>query len=92
MEITKVSRQGSSRVSQSLRIKYDIPSSGDGRASSMTGTILKEDNTVGFFNADNAGVVGFSLSRGHELSLHEVKMLFDTAVSDAQETFDGDSG
>lgn len=90
MEITKVNRQGTSRLSETLRIKYDIPVSGNNEVHSMTGNILKEDNHVGFFNADDTGVLGFSLDRKNGLTWEERKALFETALNDARQAFEGD--
>lgn len=89
MEITKVNRQGTSRVSDSLRVKYDIPMSGN-EVHSITGNILKEDNPVGFFNADDTGVLGFSLDKKNGLSWEEKKSLFETVMNDARQAFEGD--
>lgn len=89
MEITKVNRQGTSRVSDTLRIKYDIPMSGNNEVHSITGNILKEDNPVGFFNTDDTGVLGFSLDRKNGLTWEERKILFETVINDAMQAFEG---
>jgi hypothetical protein len=90
MEITKVNRKGISRISDTLRIKYDIPVSASNQVHSLTGNILKEDNPAGFFNADSSGVLGFSLDKNNGLSWEERKILFETAVNDAMQAFTGD--
>jgi hypothetical protein len=90
MEITKTNRQGSSWISDTVRIKYDISVLGNGAVHSITGIILKEDNPAGFFNADDSGVLGFSLDRNSGLSWGERKAIFDALISDTQQAFCGD--
>ena len=86
MEIKSTNQNGVSKVNDRLRIKYAI-SIKENAAKSFTGQILKEDVCVGFCNASNTGVVGFSLSEDNNLTGEEIKAAACKFIEDVTESF-----
>lgn len=86
MEIKSTNQNGVSKVNDQLRIKYAI-SIKENAAKSFTGQILKEDVCVGFCNASNTGVVGFSLSEDNGLTGEEIKAAACKFIEDVTESF-----
>jgi hypothetical protein len=84
MEITKVDKTGVTKVTEDLRIRYNFQGEEVNRVS---GIIYRDETTVGYFNADRTGVLGFSLPEKNNLTTDEIKQLFNAAVDDAQELF-----
>lgn len=72
MEIKNTNQNGVSKVNGLLRIKYAISIKED-EVRSFTGQIMNEDVCVGFCNASNTGVIGFSLSEDNGLTDEEIK-------------------
>jgi hypothetical protein len=86
MEITKVEKTGVTRITESIRIKYTIPSLG-GDVDQVSAMIHKDENIVGYFNAGRNGVLGFSLQEHNGLSTDEVRQSFEAAINDIAELF-----
>jgi hypothetical protein len=86
MEIKSTNQNGVSKISDLLRIKYAI-SIKENETKSFTGQIMKEDVCVGFCNASNTGVVGFSLSEDNELTGEEIKAAACKFIEDVTESF-----
>ena len=92
MEIKNTNQNGVSKVNGLIRIKYAISIKED-EVRSFTGQIMNEDVCVGFCNASNTGVIGFSLSEDNGLTDEEITESFgkeanpktDPAHTDGQE-------
>lgn len=81
MEIKNTNQNGVSKVNSLLRIKYAISIKED-EVRSFTGQIMNEDVCVGFCNASNTGVIGFSLSEDNGLTDEEIKAVACKFIED----------
>lgn len=89
MEIIKSTNQnGVSKINETLKIKYSLVVK-DENVKSFTGQIIKDDNIVGFCNANANGVVGFSLNEEHGLTNEELTATIQQFVSDTTNIFGG---
>lgn len=89
MEIIKSTNQnGVSKINETLKIKYSLVVKDD-KVKSFTGQIIKEDNIVGFCNANANGVVGFSLNEEHGLTNEEQTATIQQFASDITNAFGG---
>ena len=86
MEIKNTNQNGVSKVNSLLRIKYAISIKED-EVRSFTGQIMNEDVCVGFCNASNTGVIGFSLSEDNGLTDEEIKAVACKLIEDVTESF-----
>ncbi|WP_286075094.1 hypothetical protein [Parabacteroides goldsteinii] len=86
MEIKNTNQNGVSKVNSLLRIKYAISIKED-EVRSFTGQIMNEDVCVGFCNASNTGVIGFSLSEDNGLTDEEIKAVACKFIEDVTESF-----
>ena len=77
MNIAATNSAATTKVTDAIRIKY--------RMSTRGTEIIKDETTVGFFNASRNGVTGFSLHEDHGLTFGEVKQVFQTAIDDCSE-------
>lgn len=82
MEIAKVEKKGTSKVTDLLRISYNITTKSGENPYLITGNIIKNDVVVGFFNINKNGVLGFSLNENNELTCEEIKGTFQIAIDD----------
>ncbi|MCQ4810803.1 hypothetical protein NE571_12280 [Bacteroides sp. SL.2.06] len=87
MNITATNSTASTKVTDAIRIKYRISTRGTEAVKDITAEIIKDETTVGFFNASRNGVTGFSLHEDHGLTSEEVKKVFQTAIDDCSEVF-----
>jgi hypothetical protein len=87
MEITQTNRTGVTVISPSVRIKYTIPSKADGTVEKLSGTIFRNEQIVGYFNADHTGVTGLSVHEKDALTPAELKNVFTAAIDDATTIF-----
>lgn len=85
MEIAKVETTGSTRVSDSIQIKYNITTLGNDKA--ITANIIKNEVSIGFFNMSSNQVVGFSLKERNGLVQEEIILIFQTAIKDCYPLF-----
>lgn len=83
MEVTAVNKTGLSKVSDSIRIRYNISSTKEGVTNSMTANIVKDDVIVGFYNVTVNGVTGFSLNEGNGMTPEEIKLTFARTIDDS---------
>ena len=89
MEIIKSTNQnGVSKINETLKIKYSLVVK-DENVKSFTGQIIKDDNIVGFCNANANGVVGFSLNEEHGLTNEELTATIQQFASDTTNVFGG---
>ena len=89
MEIIKSTNQnGVSKINDTLKIKYSL-SVKDEKVKSFTGQVVKEDDIVGFCNANANGVMGFSLNEEHGLTNDELTATVQQFASDTINTFGG---
>lgn len=87
MEIIKSTNQnGVSKINETLKIKY-LLSIKDENVKSFTGQIVKDDNIVGFCNANANGVLGFSLNEEHGLTNEELIATIQQFATDRENTF-----
>ena len=87
MEIIKSTNQnGVSKINETLKIKYSLVVK-DENVKSFTGQIIKDDNIVGFCNANANGVVGFSLNEEHGLTNEELIATIQQFATDRENTF-----
>jgi len=87
MEIIKSTNQnGVSKINETLKIKY-LLSVKDENVKSFTGQIVKDDNIVGFCNANANGVLGFSLNEEHGLTNEELIATIQQFATDRENTF-----
>lgn len=87
MEIIKSTNQnGVSKISETLKIKYLLVVK-DENVKSFTGQIVKDDNIVGFCNANANGVLGFSLNEEHGLTNEELIATIQQFATDRENTF-----
>ena len=83
----KVTNQnGVSKINETLKIKY-LLSVKDENVKSFTGQIVKDDNIVGFCNANANGVLGFSLNEEHGLTNEELIATIQQFATDRENTF-----
>lgn len=83
MDVITQSQSAMTKVTESIRLKYNMSTRGDEPLKEITASILKDDATVGFFNMSRNGITGFSLHEGHGLSQEEIKQVFQNAIDDA---------
>lgn len=87
MEIIKSTNQnGVSKINETLKIKYLLVVK-DENVKSFTGQIVKDDNIVGFCNANANGVLGFSLNEEHGLTNEELIATIQQFATDRENTF-----
>lgn len=87
MEIIKSTNQnGVSKINETLKIKYLLVIK-DENVKSFTGQIVKDDNIVGFCNANANGVLGFSLNEEHGLTNEELIATIQQFATDRENTF-----
>lgn len=87
MEIIKSTNQnGVSKINETLKIKYLLVVK-DENVKSFTGQIVKDDNIVGFCNANANGVLGFSLNEEHGLTNEELISTIQQFATDRENTF-----
>ena len=87
MEIIKSTNQnGVSKINETLKIKYLLVIK-DENVKSFTGQIVKDDNIVGFCNANANGVLGFSLNEEHGLTNEELIATIQQIATDRENTF-----
>ena len=72
-------------TTEAIRVKYRMSTRGTEAVKDITAEIIKDETTVGFFNASRNGVTGFSLHEDHGLTSGEVKKVFQTAIDDCGE-------
>ena len=85
MEITNVNKKGTTRVSEDIRIKYNMSANKSGGVNTITANITKDDVIVGFYNASVNGVLGLSFREDNGLTTEEMKQIFDNAFNDSSE-------
>lgn len=82
MEISKVEKTGTARVSDSLLIRYNITTGANENINRVTANIYKNDVIIGFFNMGANDVTGFSLNEDNGLTAEEITSTFQAAVTD----------
>ncbi|CAG9868189.1 hypothetical protein [Bacteroides ovatus] len=82
MNITATNSTATTKVTEAIRVKYRMSTRGTEAVKDITAEIIKDETTVGFFNASRNGVTGFSLHEDHGLTSGEVKKVFQTAIDD----------
>lgn len=85
MNITATNSTATTKVTDTIRVKYRMSTRGTEAVKDITAEISKDETIVGFFNASRNGVTGFSLHEGHGLTSKEVKQVFQTAIDDCSE-------
>lgn len=85
MNITATNSTATTKVTEAIRVKYRMSTRGPEAVKDITAEIIKDETTVGFFNASRNGVTGFSLHEDHGLTSGEVKKVFQTAIDDCGE-------
>jgi len=85
MNITATNSTATTKVTEAIRVKYRMSTRGTEAVKDITAEIIKNETTVGFFNASRNGVTGFSLHEYHGLTSGEVKKVFQTAIDDCGE-------
>lgn len=83
MDVITQSQSATTKVTDSIRLKYNMSTRGDEPLEEITASILKDDAVIGFFNMSKNGVLGFSLQPKNGLSQDEIKQVFQNAVNDA---------
>lgn len=83
MDVIAQSQSAITKVTDAIRIKYNMTAKGNEALKDITGSITKDDAVIGFFNMSKNGVTGLSLHEGHGLSQDEVKQVFNAAIDDA---------
>ena len=89
MNITATNSTATTKVTEAIRVKYRMSTRGTEAVKDITAEIIKDETTVGFFNASRNGVTGFSLHEDHGLTSGEVKKVFQTAIDDCGEVLKG---
>lgn len=84
MEIRSVNKQGTSKVSATLSIRYNILEEG-GSTIEVNGTIERDGDHVGSLSIYPDGKTVFYCEAG--LSWSEKKSVFNTALNDAEKVF-----
>ena len=87
MNITATNSTATTKVTDTIRVKYRISTRGTEAVKDITAEIVKDETVVGFFNTSRNGVTGFSLHEDHGLTSGEVKQVFQTAIDDCSEVF-----
>lgn len=82
MEISQVEKKGTAKVSDSVRINYNITIKSNENPHLITGNVIKDDVVVGFFNMNSNGILGFSLNENNDLTFGEIKSVFEIAIND----------
>ena len=85
MNITATNSTATTKVTDTIRVKYRMSTRGTEAVKDITAEIIKDEATVGFFNTSRNGVTGFSLHEDHGLTSGEVKKVFQTAIDDCGE-------
>lgn len=85
MNITATNSTATTKVTDTIRVKYRMSTRGTEAVKDITAEIIKDEATVGFFNTSRNGVTGFSLHEGHGLTAEEVKKVFQAAIDDCSE-------
>ena len=85
MNITATNSTATTKVTEAIRVNYRRCSRGTEAVKDINAEIIKDETTVGFFNASRNGVTGFSLHEDHGLTSGEVKKVFQTAIDDCGE-------
>ena len=85
MNITATNSTASTKVTDTIIVKYRMSTRGTEAVKDITAEIVKDEATVGFFNTSRNGVTGFSLHEDHGLTPEEVKQVFHTAIDDCSE-------
>ena len=65
MNITATNSTATTKVTDTIRVKYRISTRGTEAVKDITAEIVKDETTVGFFNISRNGVTGFSLHEDH---------------------------
>jgi hypothetical protein len=86
MQVTNVTKTGTTRVSAGLSIRYSIPEA-NGAASEISGVIVHEgDRYIGHYTAKRSGLTSFSLIENHGLSNEDIKRVMAALLSDTAST------
>lgn len=85
MNITATNSTATTKVTDTIRVKYRMSTRGTEAVKDITAEIVKDETIVGFFNTSRNGVTGFSLHEDHGLTPEEVKKVFQTAIDDCSE-------
>ncbi|MFV0326121.1 MAG: hypothetical protein ACK5LF_17375 [Bacteroides xylanisolvens] len=85
MNITATNSTATTKVTDTIIVKYRMSTRGTEAVKDITAEIVKDEATVGFFNTSRNGVTGFSLHEDHGLTPEEVKQVFHTAIDDCSE-------
>ena len=85
MNITATNSTATTKVTDTIIVKYRMSTRGTEAVKDITAEIGKDEATVGFFNTSRNGVTGFSLHEDHGLTPEEVKQVFHTAIDDCSE-------
>lgn len=85
MEITNVNKKGTTKVSDDIRIKYNMSASKSGGVSAITANIMKDDVIVGFYNVSANGVLGLSFRENNGLAAEDMKLIFENIINDSAE-------
>ena len=85
MNITATNSTATTKVTDTIRVKYRMSTRGTEAVKDITAEIVKDETVVGFFNTSRNGVTGFSLHEAHGLTPGEVKQVFQTAIDDCSE-------
>lgn len=87
MEVTTINKNGVSKIGD-ITIKYSISTIREENAPKhLTANVYKNERLIGFYNASNNGIIGFSLQENHALTDSEVKQVFQQAVDDTADVF-----
>ncbi|MDR2919683.1 MAG: hypothetical protein LBV72_10020 [Tannerella sp.] len=83
MEITSDKRRISAQSEVgTFTIKYDCDASSDGEVSNVNARIYKGDEIIGSANANQDGILGFSLHKENKISGYQLKRLFNKLIED----------
>ena len=85
MNITATNSTATTKVTDTIIVKYRMSTRGTEAVKDITAEIVKDEATVGFFNTSRNGVTGCSLHEDHGLTPEEVKQVFHTAIDDCSE-------
>lgn len=87
MEVTVINKNGISKIGD-ITIKYSISTIGEENAPQhLTANIYKNERLIGFYNASNSGIIGFSLQANHTLTDLEVTQVFQQVIEDTTGVF-----
>ena len=85
MNITATNSTATTKVTDTIIVKYRMSTRGTEAVKDITAEIVKDEATVGFFITSRNGVTGFSLHEDHGLTPEDVKQVFHTAIDDCSE-------